>query len=661
MPHATYASYRPDIDGLRAVSVVGVLIYHLNGSWLPGGFAGVDVFFVISGYLITSIIARETDEGRFSFLTFYERRIRRIFPSLIVVLAATTLAAWYILLPVDFRTYGRVLAWTPAFASNFALMDGGDYFAAAARTRALLHTWSLGVEEQFYIVFPWLLILARRFSLRRDRLVLGISAVSLAGSFLAAAFLFSPSFYLLPTRFWELGAGALLALAPPTLTERWRQSLAVAGLGLILASFAVLTDDLQVPGWSVLPAVLGAAAVITGSGSYANRMISARPFVFIGRISYPMYLWHWPLVAFYTYITEQELEWTGAALVSVVTVLLSYVTLVFAERPIRTRSILASRSQLFAICAALSGIVILIGVVIFMKKGVVSRFGDADRKALEVLSESPLSGLQCEKGAGLDRDFKVSCRVLGAKPGHIDFAIIGDSHSQAVARSVLTRGSELGLNGVYLGRPGCRPWVGMDVETSLAWRCSSHLDYVLNYIDRENIGAIIIVSRWSAAAKGFYSAEKVGSPTYEKYGKSVSLDDAQSVILSSSRELLQRLSGRTVYAMMTVPEYQRSLARQFIVATKMNIDRPHGMTREEYNDQQAHVRAYMKNVFDGWSVTLLEPADILCASGVCEILKDGVFLYQDGDHLASAGSEFILPIFEPAFRQMLQAKRLAPR
>ena len=314
-------TYRPDIDGLRAVAVSVVVAYHAFHQWMPGGFIGVDVFFVISGYLISGIILGALAENRFSFAHFYARRIRRIFPALAIVLAAVAIAGWFTLYADDYERLGRHIAAGAGFASNFVLWRESSYFDTAVELKPLLHLWSLGIEEQFYLVWPALLVLASRWRLGRRSLgEVGRGPLALTLAIGAASFLISiwqvridrtPAFFSPWTRFWELLAGATLACIEidrefkgrldQLLAIRWLPDvLAILGSVMVTAGVILIDSTRVFPGlWVLLPVVGTFFLLVSGPRAWINRsLLSLRPVVWIGLISYPLYLWHWPLLSF---------------------------------------------------------------------------------------------------------------------------------------------------------------------------------------------------------------------------------------------------------------------------------------------------------------------------------------------------------------------------
>src|SRR5258708_7906370 len=296
--------YRADIDGLRAVAVLLVFAYHLGTARVRGGFVGVDVFFVISGYLIGSIILSEIDSGKFSLLSFYERRVRRILPALFVALAVCAVLAYKFFLPAELDEFAKsFLAATFSFSNVFFYHQAG-YFEGPAAMKPLLHTWSLAVEEQFYIFLPLFLLAVRRYSLAvRRNIVMAVTICSFIISAWGAFKNPDATFYLAHTRAWELLLGTLLALdfIPHFSGRSWRNFLSAAGLTMILASAVLYEKTTPFPGLAAAVPCFGAALIIAAGrdgSSFVGTALSLRPVVFIGMISYSLYLWHWPLIVF---------------------------------------------------------------------------------------------------------------------------------------------------------------------------------------------------------------------------------------------------------------------------------------------------------------------------------------------------------------------------
>ena len=331
--------YQPHVDGLRTLAVVPVVLFHLHHAYVPGGYVGVDIFFVISGYLITSILWRDMLAGEYSLLEFYKRRILRILPALTVVLLAVVLLASAVQLAHERAATGQSALAAVLFVSNIFFWQDAGYFSAPAETQPLLHTWSLAVEEQFYILFPPLLyIVARQYQHRVMALIAALSLLSLVFCVVMTLRHQPSAFYLLPFRAWELGIGALLALAVargplPSAARRWP---GLAGLALILAAFVLLDRTSGFPGWMALLPCVGAALLIGwGDRGVTGLLLASAPMVWIGKLSYSLYLWHWPVIVFWKLQTGPEITPLEASALFVVALGLSWVSTRWVEAPFR--------------------------------------------------------------------------------------------------------------------------------------------------------------------------------------------------------------------------------------------------------------------------------------------------------------------------------------
>ena len=370
-----YRSYRADIDGLRAVAIVSVVLFHSRYSVAPGGFVGVDVFFVISGYLITKLILDHGQGSVTGFLwTFYERRIRRLFPAMVPVLVVTTLLALYKMPPNVFEDYSKSLAAFLTFASNWYFWANTDYFDAPAQTKPLLHTWSLSIEEQFYLLFPAAILFIGRYGrVAVASFVIGVILLSLGYAVhTVSAGEPGAAFFNSFSRFWELALGALLALgiisSPP---DEWTKSI-LGMVGAVMIGVAVFTLDAHAPfpGLNALLPTVGAAAIIMANGGIVGRLLAWRPLVGVGLISYSLYLWHWPIFLFFPG------AWNFAYAIALA-LGLSVVSYFVVEQPVRTGVLFPGRRTLYAAFAAGASAFMLVGVVGAATGGLPQRYGDA--------------------------------------------------------------------------------------------------------------------------------------------------------------------------------------------------------------------------------------------------------------------------------------------
>jgi|LNAP01.1.fsa_nt_gb peptidoglycan/LPS O-acetylase OafA/YrhL len=452
-------TYRPDIDGLRAVSILAVLAYHGFPSLLPGGFVGVDVFFVISGYLITGLILAELQKDRFSFASFYARRVRRIFPALIVVLAAVYIAGWNVLFPDEFKQLSKHIVGATAFAANFVLLDEFGYFDVVSNVKPLLHLWSLGVEEQFYLFWPLITYVLWRSNWNGIAGTLALLLASFALSIYYSTTYYSATiaFYSPLSRLWELAVGALIAQfqqSESPMLAKVRTHFARpwisngAGLiGIIMIIAATYFTPLQhFPGWWATLPVFGSALVISaGRRGWINRnLLALSPFVFIGLISYALYLWHWPLISFAWIIYGGPPPALAVCVLLALSFVLAWLTYVLIERPIRFRA--APRQ---AVAGLVVAIVVIGGAGLWATNagGVASRGVVAANRQLvadlAIPMNTRLSDGSCRQYFGLDGQsgsyfgFDVeSVEVCLASSSRPRILVIGDSHAMAMYSAI---------------------------------------------------------------------------------------------------------------------------------------------------------------------------------------------------------------------------------
>src|ERR1035437_909081 len=435
LTHKTSLRYRPDIDGLRAVAILLVILFHAIPEVLPAGFIGVDMFFVISGYLITGILLKDLSAGHFSYLHFYARRFRRIVPALIVVLASVWLLGWILLYSDEYSNVARNIIAGATFTTNLILLRQAGYFDWAAELNPLLHLWSLGIEEQFYLLWPPILL----FIFKRSRRIATYTLLLLVISFGLNAYFISGNetkvFYLLPTRFWELLVGCLLAITETSgaiATERFGNIKSIAGAAILAASIYFINKEESYPGWwALMPTIASFLIISAGPRALFHRTLLAnRPVVLIGLISCPRYLWHWPLLSF-ARIVEGKLSTTFALGILGLSAILAFLTWKFIELPAQLKLFLhhhkAQRDKYYvSIALALIFIISSFGLLVVYKDGLPGRYPEYE-SAREKLEQHALhnfpNGAECQKTYGLQ---KSGCLTSGPYPS---IAFIGDSHA----------------------------------------------------------------------------------------------------------------------------------------------------------------------------------------------------------------------------------------
>jgi peptidoglycan/LPS O-acetylase OafA/YrhL len=459
--HATtHPAYRRDIDGLRTLAVLPVVLNHANVRGFSGGYVGVDIFFVISGFLITGILVRELEQGRYSLGEFYRRRVLRIFPALSVVLAICTVVAALVMLPAEMVRYARSLAATALFSSNILFLSESGYFDAASVSKPLLHTWSLAIEEQFYILWP--LMLAAVGAHRPTAMKLSIATVS-AISFVLAAIMVqqnaSATFYLLPFRAWELGLGALLAVAGFGMRSRWiNELLAAAGFAMILFAIARFDEATPFPGPAALLPCFGAALLIaTGKArTLVGRLLSLEPVVFIGLISYSLYLWHWPVIVF-ARLALFVSPFDHVATVAQIAVCMILATLSWwlVERPFRVHANRWTMRQILGAGLAAMAAALLAAALIIGLRGMPGRY-TAEQQALagylDLDSEQLYRRGTCFR---THDDVTVTPSCLERRTDRPAILLLGDSHAAHLAPGLLARSAQVEL--LQANIVGCRP------------------------------------------------------------------------------------------------------------------------------------------------------------------------------------------------------------
>ena len=622
--------YRPEIDGLRSLAILPVVAFHSGITTLSGGFTGVDVFFVISGFLITGIILSEIDapgtNGGFSILNFYKRRILRILPALSLVLAATAVAAYALMLPNEFLATGRGIVATALFLSNIYFWRQSGYFDGASELKPLLHTWSLAVEEQFYLVFPLVLIGVARWL--GGRFVLWISAMVLASFALSVVGLrTSPSttFYLLPTRVWELGIGALIAAggAPRLAAARNRDIAAWIGVALVAYGVLGLSEADPFPGWNALYPCLGASLIIAyGAGTGVGQLLSRAGPVYVGRISYSLYLWHWPVIVFYRMLHGRELTPTGTATVIALSFALAVLSYHFVETPFRAKHFRALPAPRVLWAGAASILACLaVGGAIAGTGGAWRSYPDEVLRvaAYTGYTETPEYVYQFGKGDGCsasgygggDGPTYNREKCLATLPDRKNYLVIGDSHAGAVWRAIslaFPRG-----NFIKASVSGCRPLLDAEGEAP----CRETFNYIYReFLPKNRLDGVILVGRWRAT-----DFPKV-APTLahlKKYADNV-------VVFGPTVEYRG--------------EFPLLLASEKLNGTEGIIEAALDPSKKGLSDELGRI-VTAENV--GGKVEYVAIYDVICGKDGClKTAANGVPMQFDYGHLTLEGSELVI-------------------
>jgi len=671
-----HPKYRPDIDGLRAIAVLSVVGYHAFPNWIPGGFIGVDVFFVISGFLISGILFDNLAKGSFSFREFYARRITRIFPALILVLTASLVFGWLVLVADEFRQLGKHVAAGAGFISNLVFWQEAGYFDNAADTKPLLHLWSLGVEEQFYIGWPLLVY----FSWKRKVSLLGLTVTVAALSFALniASLQGAPeaTFYSPLTRFWELLLGGLLAhslagklpVRPASVAHA--QSLiggALIGIGVLLVSKSSVF-----PGWWALLPTVGACLLISaGPQAWLNRvLLSRRGMVWFGLISYPLYLWHWPLLSFARIVTAGTPVWPIRVALVLLAVALAWLTYRLVERPIRSGG--RRRGTVITLCVLTLAIGVA-GYVAYLSGNqgrpdtealapkaspLEKPAGPAERPASE--NDAPrfvdnkfafdwqkdeYLSAQCQTALG---KWFISgrCRIQNpdAPPTVV---LIGDSHARSLFEPVAAAASRLGGNVVMLGKRGCPTLLdvarldddGFGPYDDCAEVMQRSIDYVTS---TPGIGTVVLTGRFALMISGVnFGAPQFGPDLYKlRKLAQPGITDRETIFRLGLEQLINTLTGAGKKVILVLDNPELDFDPRACLPERGGRCT---MDRLTVDNRQARYRTVVSSVVSkNKHVSVIDLMSYLCDVESCRISSDGYVLYLDHQHLGVNGSIYLI-------------------
>jgi peptidoglycan/LPS O-acetylase OafA/YrhL len=651
--------YRPEIDGLRAVAVVPVVLFHAGFSVFSGGYVGVDVFFVISGYLITTILMNDLSAGRFSSWGFYERRARRILPALLVVIFACIPFAWMWMLPAEFKDFSQSIVAVSLFASNILFWQESGYFAATAEVKPLLHTWSLAVEEQYYLLFPLFLFSMRRFG--REYIFWILVAISLI-SFVLCEWGWrnwpEANFYLTPMRAWELFSGSLAAMIVLHRGVQSRDFLASAGL--VGIGISILVFDAQTPfpsAYTLLP--VGSVMLIIlfgGAGTVTARVLSNRLMIAIGLISYSLYLWHQPLFAFARMRMLHEPDRGVMVALCVCAVGLAYLTWRFVEQPFRANgAILIRRQDLF-----IASTVGLLGFAVFgawghLQNGAQGRLSD---EVTSIMAAKAGDSSGCHNSLTAKTVMLGETCVIGRSDIRANIAIIGDSHASRITDALAMHLDKMAMSAITFNASWCAPLMHFGTDVLLKSECTAFVDAALTKtIENSDIRTVILFAEWANYTKGMrFGDENVAAYTFDN------LDDTGDVSQNpiafdramefTFRKLKQ--AGKNVVLVSPTPEYQfhvpQSMAK--VVLFNQSVGDLPRVTKAGYLERNKEAIHSLREHADRFGFSVLNAYEVFCAAQNCMFHNEKFeALYEDSNHLNFAGASMLVsPLMDMILR-----------
>jgi peptidoglycan/LPS O-acetylase OafA/YrhL len=635
--------FRKDVNGLRAIAVIAVVLFHFNASWMPGGFAGVDVFFVISGFLMTGIIFRGLEKQSFSILKFYVARANRIIPALAVLCLFLLVFGWFYLTPLDYRALGKHVASSMTFISNIIYWKESGYFDAASREKWLLHTWSLSVEWQFYIIYPLVLVAMKKFMS-----IKAMKATVLAGAVFGFIFCVivtsikpNPAYYLLPTRAWEMMVGGVAYLYPFAIQEKRKRPVEWLGLFLIIGSYFLITKDHLWPGYLAIFPVLGSFLILQAqrNDSFITTNIVSQK---IGAWSYSIYLWHWPLVVgIYYFSLNSVYVYAGIVL----SVLLGFLSNKYIENIKLRNDFSGWLDCLKCKPVFLSVLIFLVGSMIFITNGFEYHYLNA-----VVIADKEANNKNPHKCM----DNKFPCIIGNDK--NIKAIVLGDSHAEALTTSV-SHSINLSQYGIIALTNASCPFVLNIMSIKKGDFCYKKNISRMEYLNSHYFGVpVFLVSRTGVYLYGENDPRRIESikdtQSLIYFTKKYSLA-TESLHAEFENNLNLTVSGlivnHPVYLVQPTPEMGRNipktLARNIFNGTNsddLSIDYNLYLKRNE-RIRRLNSRVAAKN-----GITVLDPVPYLCFDGRCMAQFKGRPIYYDGDHISEYGNKLLAPMFKSA-------------
>lgn len=645
--------YRAEIDGLRALAVIPVILFHAGFDEFSGGFVGVDVFFVISGYLITNIIISELEDNRFSIVNFYERRARRLLPALFFVMLCCIPFAWLWLNPTDLKDFGESLIAVSTFSSNFLFWLESGYFETKAELKPLLHTWSLAVEEQYYILFPVFLIAMWRMGSKYiiTSLII-IFLVSFGIAEWSLTNMPSSAFFLLPSRGWELLIGVFTAFYLKNnsffKSHILNQTISILGLGMIIYSIIIFEKNTVFPGFNALIPTIGTALIILTavSRTFVHKILVLKPIVAVGLISYSAYLWHQPLLAFAKYrIVYQMSELFILALCSL-SIFVAWLSWRFIEKPFRDKKRI-SRKIIFQSSLISIFIFSVVGFLLHYENGYPNRANFSQelsasfkRPALDNCFDLPFNH---------DAD-KWGCN-LGAHKDKVDYILFGDSHALSLKSMIDEIGKKNNTMIFFTGSSGCIPFLGIFPKRTdqKVNNCNYLNTRVFKLASEDNIKGIILAARWSYYTLGDYDF-KGGQLIANNKDGPFTLDNSIKAFSESFNYTVSKYKEIKVpiHLIGQVPHQIYSPESAYFMTSKGFTDlKSVSVSREKFNE----LNKIPLDVFISHedSINFYDVTDFFCDVSICPLGTKNQSFYYDDDHLSTSGANKIRPMVEKIF------------
>ncbi|MDB9794537.1 acyltransferase [bacterium] len=650
--------YRPEIDGLRALAVLPVILFHAGFEWFSGGFVGIDIFFVISGYLITTIIISEIADNNFSIVNFYERRVRRILPALFFVLLACLPFAWLWLPPTDLKDFGQSLIAVSTFSSNILFWLESGYFDSAAELKPLLHTWSLAVEEQYYILFPIFLMLTWRLGIKWVSILLSIVFfISLGVAVWGTQYathpkIISGAFFYFPTRGWELLIGVFAAFYlkynKHLKSHSLNQALSLLGFGMILYSIIAFDERTPFPSLYTLIPSMGAGLLILCAvpKTLIHKLLSLKIIVGIGLISYSAYLWHQPLLAFARHRLLGEVSELILITLCLTSFAMAWFSWRFVEKPFRDKKAIAQK-KIFLFSLLGIGVFCSIGLSLHLKEGYGERANfteeltnSLERPSLENCFNTPFNNSAEQWGCELGRD-----------EGEINFILFGDSQSLSLKTLIDEKAKQKGIKVFYTGASGCLPFIGIHPQNNDHYKnnCSLLNERVFELAKDNDIEGIILSAMWSYYTLGDYDfsggqliSDKAEGPFNLRYSIDT-FSNAFGVTVEKFNSI------HVPIHLITQPPHQKYIPAlaYFSIAKGIGSIESTSVKRADFERlNEISINNFYKYEND---INIYDITDLFCDEFICHIGEQNRSFYYTDSHLSTYGALKLEGIIDTIF------------
>ncbi len=645
MPNIAKQFY-PEIQGIRAISIIAVILFHFGLHALPGGYIGVDMFFVISGFLITRMITWEIGRGTFSTARFYKNRVVRLLPNLFLMTVASAIISYFVLKPYDFFQYGKSLQFSAIYLTNMVFARQQGYFDMSRDTKPLLHTWSLSIEEQFYLIFPVFLILLYKLKAHRIAVLVLIGLASLWVRFnYIQQHLPTEGFFSFAGRIWEFVAGALTALMSASLREKLANNEALALLCMVLIAASLLfLDESHSALLLVIPCLATAMFIASSQGTRTGRWVSGKFLVFIGGLSYSLYLWHWPLIVWFHNADYQLNRYTRTVILILLTGTLSYLAWKYVEEPCRQNREKFSGRFVAGLTLCFATFCVAVGGYVYAKGGMENRFPNW------VKAKNNLAAFDFKAATGIEINYPANCLIgddpkailshcsFGDKHSENRFLVLGDSHTAAWYPAFQAAAEAKHAQGTLVTLPGCPPLFGISSLDGAKDICAQGFDRRISALIAAKVfKKVFLVASWSMYTEG----DPNNQPNhFISDAETVSHDSASSkrVIAKHLQETIRRMKENNIEVVIvhSVPVLPRVI---------QNLPDDFTQPLADFQRQNQFMEDFMRQHPGAVSI---DPGSVFCDVQICKTRSNGNILYTDNNHISPAGASLLIGMIAKA-------------